>query len=1302
MVGFMENESNVAEPGKQIEQFMFITSEYETRIKVKYGLQSPIEVFIPKNEVVSLLVPRFMENFNSEVVSKSLIEVSSEVPITIYAFSSVKHSSDSYSVIPISNWGNEYVVVSVPNDHYNKKTLDSIKDFTPRSSQFLIMSAYDNTTVTYYPKTMTRKLNQIDSAYTVVLNKGECYLVQSWQYQRGQGDLTGTYIKSDKPVGVLSGHVRTALLQGFTEQPPDSKDHICEMLMPVSSWGRTFISVPFGTNPNKGDYFKAVTRSNNVKFDIFTDLGPLELKFSPGQNWAIFEGLNRPALWVASAPVQLAQFMYRANDSLETIFYDPSMVILPPVEQYISRINFATPGEVFLTSDGVKYISHYVTLVAQNEALTTLKINDRLVESISNIRNQVIPGTDMHWARIEVPPGQHLIESESGRFSGIIYGVGRFDSYAMVLGSSLENPYSEDKVPPTHSVTENCYELKGTITDEISDKSFGIYYAIVNRNLTNNFNWSIEPILPNSREIKFTAKPIDIYRNGRFVIDYYDKSGNRGTYTKIHNAVRINHPELIILKGIDWNDSTCFEHYIKNDGVDAITLTRIALSSDSRVSLNTNVALPFEIKGGDSVLVKICVNPKGDFETILGKIELNFDCEIKYSYNFRGDVMALDLAAFGYDFGDVLIGETFCDSIRIENRSNIPVEITDKTLFRALPEFYIDSVEYFPALLLPGESLKLEVCFSPGNRVIYQDTVFFINEFDFRVFAVIKGRGVAPEFESVALNWGKRRVGTRNDSTIFIKNKGNTQGRILFKQFSEISTPDFNSNALELLNASTVTDNDSIAVNLRFIPEKQQNYSLIAVYDSDWQLHPEFSVSLTGEPTIPEIQTFDYSFGDVQLYSAKPAIFDAIRSLGNEPLTIDSIYIYSGDAGSFNFNLTVFENVVIDINNTLKFPIEFGPMRLGGHEIIFAVVHDANPDYVRSVSYFKVTANSVAPKVEDFQINIVTNPTFTCLYQLGNLQITNIGEVQTDITGLSAVADNPDVYVRIVNFNPSNLQPGQTAEFEFEYYIERNVSGTITFSIELFGEYSIERKINVSLPADKITLNPMDDIIYATGDTITLRFSGKFNQSTDTLVSFSFWTDLRRDFLYPIDEKIYLNVKNNLIMNNYLLYEKEFFDKLEFIFSERLIKVSENSEWYFEKRFVGLLSPEQERVWNARVSSNECFESDEIQYKTILDDLCVFDLRHVLLKPDFRDVNIYPNPVNDLMKLKIVSHTDLSNVTIHITDVFGNMKVITSGYNFSRGNNEYYIKTSDLISGSYMLHFYCDNFEKNIMFVIIK
>ena len=338
MVGFMENETFVAEPNKALEQKIFITSVLNAKIKIKFGIFGSMDLDLPANEVANIDVPLGLENIDSEEIMNKLVEINSDVPIMVYAFSTIPKSSDSYAAIPIANWGNEYIAVSLPNDQYNKVTLDSVKDFTPRSSEILIMSAYDGTEVTIIPKSLTRKAKQVNQEYKIKLDKGQCYLVQSWQYFRGEGDLSGTIIRSTKPVGVLSGHVRTALLQGFVEQPPDSKDHLVEMLPPVASWGKNYISTPFGTNPNKGDYFKIIAKDPGTRIDIITAKGTETLQFSATELIKTVIGLNEPAQWISTAPVQIAQFMYRANDTLETAFYDPSMVILSPIEQYVSKI----------------------------------------------------------------------------------------------------------------------------------------------------------------------------------------------------------------------------------------------------------------------------------------------------------------------------------------------------------------------------------------------------------------------------------------------------------------------------------------------------------------------------------------------------------------------------------------------------------------------------------------------------------------------------------------------------------------------------------------------------------------------------------------------------------------------------------------------------------------------------------------------------------------------------------------------------------------------------------------------------
>jgi hypothetical protein len=87
---------------------------------------------------------------------------------------------------------------------------------------------------------------------------------------------------------------------------------------------------------------------------------------------------------------------------------------------------------------------------------------------------------------------------------------------------------------------------------------------------------------------------------------------------------------------------------------------------------------------------------------------------------------------------------------------------------------------------------------------------------------------------------------------------------------------------------------------------------------------------------------------------------------------------------------------------------------------------------------------------------------------------------------------------------------------------------------------------------------------------------------------------------------------------------------------------------------------------------------------------------------NFQDVNIYPNPVHDEMKLKILTDRKMDDIAINISDLFGNTKSLGTLPALERGLHERMFSIGNLQSGSYMLHFRSDSFEKNIMFVIIK
>src|SRR5437763_12064402 len=108
--------------------------------------------------------------------------------------------------MPITGWGTQYVVASYTG----------VDDFAVSGpdewpSEFTIVSNQDNNTVTVTPAWDIRQNGQPKvtahpkgQPFQVTLNKGDCVQFQTIVDQNDQNyDLTGTYIKSLKPVGVI-------------------------------------------------------------------------------------------------------------------------------------------------------------------------------------------------------------------------------------------------------------------------------------------------------------------------------------------------------------------------------------------------------------------------------------------------------------------------------------------------------------------------------------------------------------------------------------------------------------------------------------------------------------------------------------------------------------------------------------------------------------------------------------------------------------------------------------------------------------------------------------------------------------------------------------------------------------------------------------------------------------------------------------------------------------------------------------------------------------------------------------------
>lgn len=90
---------------------------------------------------------------------------------------------------------------------------------------------------------------------TLTLNKFETFHALQ---EHTSADFTGAYITSNKPIGVVSGNKKIPVPVNA-----GSADHLTEMLMPVDTWGKTFLTT---STPDRsiGDIYRIVASEDGT------------------------------------------------------------------------------------------------------------------------------------------------------------------------------------------------------------------------------------------------------------------------------------------------------------------------------------------------------------------------------------------------------------------------------------------------------------------------------------------------------------------------------------------------------------------------------------------------------------------------------------------------------------------------------------------------------------------------------------------------------------------------------------------------------------------------------------------------------------------------------------------------------------------------------------------------------------------------------------------------------------------------------------------------------------------------------
>ena len=368
-----------------------------------------------------------VEATGSEQILNKGIHLISEKPVNVYALSYSENSSDVAVIYPVESLGTKYyamcytpTVSENPNGTY----------LHGRNSEFLVVAANDSTEIEITPSVETDQLKPKGVPFKITLHKGQVYQVQSKnrnnQNTRNQGDLTGSMIKSTKPVAFYSGSLSTTV-------PANSCcwDHLYEQIPPVHSWGKEFYIVPLKSRLS--DRYRIMACEDNTTINVGVNL-PVFLNQAEFYEFELDH--DNPVRVLSDKPIMIAQFSQSrdVDNSYTSGNGDPFMIILSPITQNKNDVTF-----VAYESNQIK--KYFLNIISLTSETGNLHLTDSSGNEIPISNSfQSFPGREYSYAQVTLSNGTYRLwntKADKG-FLAYVYGYGGVESYGYGVGFNLD------------------------------------------------------------------------------------------------------------------------------------------------------------------------------------------------------------------------------------------------------------------------------------------------------------------------------------------------------------------------------------------------------------------------------------------------------------------------------------------------------------------------------------------------------------------------------------------------------------------------------------------------------------------------------------------------------------------------------------------------------------------------------------------------------------------------------------------------------------------------------------------------
>ena len=267
-------------------------------------------------------------------------------------------------------------------------------------------------------------------------------------------DLTGTVIRSEKPLVVVTGHQCGEVPRGNT-----TCDFIAEQLPPQTTWGYTHILVPLAVR-RTGDYYRIAAYLDDTVVNItcvdYGSSSPSTVTYTLDrmhvQNHTTHTTVDcsdsfryQYCILQASKPVSVTQYSYgysRDRTCFGTEIGDPFISVVPPITQYMNKYTFTE-----VEGDGGDFSDFSYINVAVHTSFfdpSRIFIDDSLLEA-NRSKWQAVYCADGDICGYAITKsisgmGNHTVH-HSREDAGLyvhLYGFQNQNSYGFPIGMELE------------------------------------------------------------------------------------------------------------------------------------------------------------------------------------------------------------------------------------------------------------------------------------------------------------------------------------------------------------------------------------------------------------------------------------------------------------------------------------------------------------------------------------------------------------------------------------------------------------------------------------------------------------------------------------------------------------------------------------------------------------------------------------------------------------------------------------------------------------------------------------------------